>query len=733
MQRTPLPQDLASLVHHVELSKAGWRERAIRHLLLATISKHPNGVSADDAYTSANKSLPGPLAPEALARQLDSLTSKGSIIRLPNGNLKLAEQTRSDIEKQLASAAVRRSEVRKEFDTASAYLLPRIKIEWNDFLDSFLIPLVSELGAKTYQILTGKEPRIEDTTSYLEFLKRFPEDDRVLVCQAIATFIESPSPVVRQYVLGLLNTAFLVRALTLPAGAVQELLRRTRRRLQMRVFIDTNFLFSLLGLHVNPADDVVRALHELIDRMPSRVDVKLYMLPCTMDEARETIARYQDRLSSFYLTRPIAEAIRQGKLNLSGISATYVQEAYDGGQRVSAKDYFAPYLNDFIGVARSKGVEIFNVSLDELRMNQDVIDDVAQQMEWEQNRPQDRAKSYETLLHDMMLWHFARRQRPERIDSPLDAGAWVATIDYGLLRFDSFKRRANPQEPPVCLHPTVLLQILQFWAPNSESLEAALMTSLRPVPLRFDSEAEKVTVKIISTLSRFEEIDDLSVETVTNVVLSDAVRGRITRAESSEEELEAVRMGVVEENRLLEMRADRYLQDAKSLFKTVEERDTAIGTLEDKIEVTVGELEAAGAALGAEEARKDELEAQLAKAQRDLAAVTEEMRTAELLRRAYRSAIGWGLGVAGVGSGITIAIVTILRERITSVSAMASAIAIGVILAVALGTEKGHRVLRQTDLVGMSRVSECLSMCKKWCWGVLTALVIAGIVAGLFG
>ena len=51
------------------------------------------------------------------------------------------------------------------------------------------------------------------------------------------------------------------------------------------------------------------------------------------------------------------------------------------------------------------------------------------------------------------------------------------------------------------------------------------------------------------------------------------MRGRITRAESSEEELEAVRMGVVEENQLLEMRADKYLQDAKSLFKTVEERD----------------------------------------------------------------------------------------------------------------------------------------------------------------
>ena len=302
----------------------------------------------------------------------------------------------------------------------------------------------------------------------------------------------------------------------------------------MRVFVDTNFLFSLLGLHVNPADDVVRALHELIDNMPSRVDVKLYMLPCTMDEARETIARYEDRLSSFYLSRRIAEAIRQGRINLSGISATYVQEAYEGGQRISAKDYFAPYLKDFIGVARSKGVEIFNVSLDELRMSQEVIDDVADQLAWEQNRPQDRRKSYETLLHDMMLWHFARGQRPSRIDSPLDACAWVATIDYGLLRFDAFKHRRTPQEPAVCLHPTVLLQILQFWVPSSESLEAALMASLRPVPPRFDSAAEQVTVRIISSLSRFEEIDDLSLETITNVVLSDAVRGRIAKAKGAE-------------------------------------------------------------------------------------------------------------------------------------------------------------------------------------------------------
>ena len=733
MQRTPLPQDLAALVHHVELSRAGWRERAIRHLLLATISRHSHGLSPDDVCESANQALPGPLAPAEISRHLDSLKSKGSIIRLPNGHLKLSEHARLEIEKQLASAESRRATVRDEFDTAFSYLPPRIEISWDDFLESFLTPLVAELGAKTYHILTGQDPRIEDTTSYLEFLKRFPEDDRVLVYQTISRFVDSTSPAVRMYILRLLNTAFLVRALTLPAGAVQELLRRTRRRLQMRVFVDTNFLFSLLGLHVNPADDVVRALHELIESMPNRVDVKLYMLPCTMDEARETIARYQDRLSSFYLSRQIADAIRQGQINLSGISATYVQEAYDDGRRISARDYFAPYLKDFIGVARSKGVEIFNVSLDAWRMNQNVIDDVAEQMEWEQNRRHGRGKSYETLLHDMMLWHFARGQRPGRIDSPLDARAWVATVDYGLLRFDAFKRRGFPQEPAVCLHPTVLLQILQFWVPNSESLEAALMTSLRPVTSAFDSEAEKITVKIISSLSRFETIDDLSVETITNVVLSDAVRGRITRAKNAEEELAAVQTGVIEESRLMKMRAERYRKDASGLRDAVKQRDTKIARLEKEIEIAVEKRNIADTELRVEKASNSRLETQLCKVQDDFAALTGDVRTTKLLRQIYFSATAWGVGIAIVGSGVAVALLVALREIIVSVPERASAITIGIILAVAIGTEKTHRVLRRVEIAGASPVPGWLTKCKKWCWRVLTALVVAGLATGLFG
>ena len=218
MPHSSLPQDLASLVHHVELSKAGWRERALCHLLLASISKHLNGISPEDVYVATNANLPGPLPHTELQRHLDSLMSKDRIVKLAKGNVKLTEDTRCELEDQMTDAKARTSAAADHFLTTFGHLPPRMRIEWDDFLASFLIPLVSELGAKTYQTLTGEDAGIEDSTTYLDFLRRFPDDDRSTVCDAISQFVDPTSPAIRRYVLGLLNTAFLVRALTLPAG-----------------------------------------------------------------------------------------------------------------------------------------------------------------------------------------------------------------------------------------------------------------------------------------------------------------------------------------------------------------------------------------------------------------------------------------------------------------------------------------------------------------------------------
>ena len=731
----PLPHDLAALIHHVELSKAGWRERALRHLLLATVARHPAGVSPDEIHREASTGLPSPLVRAEVDSVLDSLKSQGRIVQLANGASKLSEETRDEFNDRMIEATNRQHQVEHHFRHACSNLPDRIDLTWTAFLDEFLVPLISELGAKTYNILTGQDTDLQHTNTYLRFLSQFSDTDHPAIFESISRFVDSGSDAVRKYVLGLLNTAFLIRVLALPAGALEALLRRTARTLRLRVFVDTNFMFSLLGLHVNPADDIVRALHDVIAQMPNRMNVKLYMLPCTMDEARQTIARYEEKLSLTHRSRRIVDAIRDGTTDLSGISLTYFREAYKGGQYITAKDYFAPYLTNFIDVARSKGIELFNASVDDLRMDQDVIDDLTDQLEREQNRPEGRRKSYETVLHDMMLWHFTKRLRPPRIDSPLDAEAWVVTIDYGLLGFDAFRIKRESSKIPVCIHPTVLLQVLQFWIPHNDVLDAALMNSLRPMPPRFDHRAEEITVRIIRSLSRFENVDDLPKDTVTDILLSEAVKSKIDKAKNDEEELDIVRVEIAAQNRLLSEKLDRYQQIVEKREQAVEESEQTIAALENDVLRLGTERESAQDMLKAESEARERLEARFNRMEKETRETQQRTAREAEIEKICRRGKKAGTSVFVVAAIVLISIGAMIIEMRDLQLAVATIVwgAVAVtVFAFGLGAWTTWWILGQHPATRDHALAKRAKDAMKWCWGGVGAGVLIGGIANLF-
>ncbi len=589
MHTRPLPQDLAALIHHVELSKAGWRDRALELLVLAALADREQGVSASTITNAVNSRIAAPLGTAQITRILDALESTDRIMRLGPDSFSLAAATRAEFEDLLEDAKARTTAVEADFDSKFGDLIQHTGVTWESFQTDLLVPLVSELGAKTYQILTGEQIEFAEASSYLGFLTKIPSSYQKAVADQIVQFLDPTSHTVRNYLLRLLNTAFLVQAVTLSEAAMTGLISRTQKRLKLRVFVDTNFLFSLIGLHENPERMTsVNALHDLIDKK-SRVDVKLYMLPCTMEEAKNAIQAYQDRLAGFHFHRGIRMALKSGTSRLSGITLRYIQDALNADRPMSSQQYFKPYLENFITVARSKGVELYNAPLDDLRTDQEVIDDVMGRMEFEKkNRAEERRKSYELLLHDMMLWHFTKRNRPFGVESPLDAESWVATIDFGLLGFDAYKSRQDPTGPSVCVHPTVLLQILQLWVPSSEQLDAALMDSLRPMlPHVFDPESERITIRILGALSRFENAEGLGERTVTNILLSDAVRARVAVTKDIEDDIETIRSALAEQNRVLESERTRLRRTSEGLEGEVHDRNQVIAELKD----TVGRLE----------------------------------------------------------------------------------------------------------------------------------------------
>lgn len=626
-----LSADLASLIHHVELSKAGWRDEAFKILLLSIMGRHGDSLSLDTLCTLVNQSVPASVSQSQVEGFLNMLISSRQLFKLPNGHFKLSEQAqaqcirRVNADKSLVEAVKRRFE-------ASFRSLEDDGFDWHKFHSKFLISLVSDLGARTYELVTGTDAEIQNVPAYQRFVSSLTTTHRPAFSNGLVNFFDPSSVETRQYMLRLLNNAFLTQAIALPDQAMEAVLDRTRRPLRVRIFVDTNFLFSLLGLHDNPADDVVRTLHDVVSQMSGRIDVKFYVLPFTVEEAQRTLAYYSDSLSHFRMSREVAKVIDSADSGVSGILLTYARKAYRDGKRISAKDYLAPYLSDFIRVARDRGIELFNADVRNLGTDEDVVQDVVEQMERQKQRPHKRQKSYESMCHDMKLWHFVRRRRPSWVDSPLDAEAWVATIDYGLLGFDKAKR--ENREPPVCIHPTSLLQVLQLWVPSSDRLVGALMESLRPMlPRTLDHEGERISIRIVNVLSRFED-NDLTEEAVSDILLNEALRERIGAATDATEDVKIVESAVVKTNKELSVRLkaiNEKIQEAQKEASTLEgerDREKARGReLESRVDTLTQKL-------GEEEGLRKDMQRQVQRLQETID--ENERKKKEAKRRSKR-------------------------------------------------------------------------------------------------
>jgi hypothetical protein len=124
-------------------------------------------------------------------------------------------------------------------------------------------------------------------------------------------------------------------------------------------------------------------------------------------------------------------------------------------------------------------VELFNEKLDDYSTRQDVVDDIHVVFKYEEKLPPAKRKSYPKVAHDMVLWHFVNDKRSAYIESPIDASDWILTVDFRLIGFDEHKQKRSGSKVPLCIHPTSLIQLLQFWVPRTKEFEEAMLGSLR--------------------------------------------------------------------------------------------------------------------------------------------------------------------------------------------------------------------------------------------------------------
>ncbi len=603
-----LPRELVSLVHNIELNRVGWWDKAIQSSISASMSIVGSPLSIGDIARNIKQLLGVEISQTSLRSNIEALHNSGIIIELEQNLFKMAECTLESLSKRQQEFDALNTRLEKRFTVCLADLGVHNGAElWQPFNTECLFPLICDEGARAYYFLTGSDRSWDKYDLVDSFVARYGPDNDLAIRKGIITFLDPNEPDIRQYILDNLRAAFVIKSANLDASEIALLTARMGTRPRLTVFVDTNFLFSVLGLHDNPLNESARYLIDLASKLTSNVEVKFYVLPITLKEMQNALASMQAITGDIRLTASMSTAVISQDLH--SLPGSYVEAARSASVPVYLRDYLDPYIKNPLPILRQWGLEIYNDSqIDAYGTKQSVVDDISQQLKREQEKYGPDAKTYEKLAHDMILWHYVNDKRPVTVGSPLEACYWVVTVDNRLVSFDSYKTRVKGSGLVACMTPSAMISMLQFWAPRTEELDQAVVSSLRPFFCRpRDNEVEKISVAILKTLSRYEDVSDLSEETIVNILTNDALRQRMESGCSDEVQSQLIRDALIQEHHrtteeLSRVRKElddsniaieQYRRNSADRDRALQDKDDQIRNLSEKLEVICDELASA--------------------------------------------------------------------------------------------------------------------------------------------
>lgn len=197
----PLTVELSALVHHVELTRSGWRDRALELMAVSTFFSRGRPQELDEVVSSLNQQVPAPLGRSQIKEVLKKATSRGTLLDLGDDRYKLAEEAQAELELNLSQSRENAERVADLFDGLMSDLDDKHRPSWDSFYCNFLTPLVSELGLRTYEVLSQEVQDVDKAAAYRNYLNRFDEEIRGAVADRLSRFLDPNNRAVRRFVL----------------------------------------------------------------------------------------------------------------------------------------------------------------------------------------------------------------------------------------------------------------------------------------------------------------------------------------------------------------------------------------------------------------------------------------------------------------------------------------------------------------------------------------------------
>lgn len=490
----------------------------------------------------------------ALSKMIDA----HSVLRNPDDNFSVPPQLRKDIQNAIDETHKLDADIRSTWEEEVARKYPIL--EFGRLWKALRIYLAGAFQRHGIQAVALLDPSVEISEEYSESLssilinvinKEFAVEARNAAQTAISEFMATTGnhPKRAKYISQLADGAFNYYSLTIDATTASDFQKNLT---PLALFFDTNFLFGILDITVNPQVAVSNELLIAINKY--NLPFKLYSHQKTVVELLSSINHYAEALGERNWSQPISRAAAYSR-HLSGVELRYHQRFADEG--IDVDSFFRPYRHADV-LLKNKSIIPYNPDVNRVVERSELINEYRDFLGKIR-----KEKYYEQIDHDMTVLDVVRQKRTDA-KSSLDAGALFITCDYTLYKFDWETSKAKGIRASTVL-PNIFWQILRPFIPSDVDFDKSFAETFAIPEFRiFGSQASLACSKMLNLLAGYK---DFSEETAKRLLSNDILIESLQHASSDKMLQDLVEAEIVRENALLaeerEILATRYEKEKK--------------------------------------------------------------------------------------------------------------------------------------------------------------------------
>jgi hypothetical protein len=503
--------------------------------------------------------------------------------------------------------------------------------------------------------------------------------------QALSDFIRNPTDAQKAYLAQNLNTAYFLTILSIdPDGA-----RLVRSLVEgQRVYLDTNFLYRLLGVqgprYVKPAEAILKTTQA--------AGYQVAITPWTLDEFRQSVRRARDFLERYPIPPgEYATVAAQATTDENFVSA-YWRQVRSG---VKAQDFF-DYYAEIETHVEQRGIDVIP---DGCKAIDAQVNEVTDQMSILAKASYGRYRHPALLEHDVKHRMLVKRLRGQGNRMFSNAGYWFLTHDTVLPRYDHHAAEAG--ELGFCVSAGAWFQIVEAFRPKTKDPEQSLADMLASPYIRHRRPLSQKTA--LEIVGRVDQYEDGTPELAGRVFVNTAVLEEIEATKDDEERRTKIDSAIIASAREAQDEAREARELAEQERKRADEAARLAQRRADAAEKRAaeaiaaaeagGRAELAGAEARAAEAAKNQqlraaqaIAAERERYDRELAQKDEALRIERTRARTARQRLLFFIALV-----LAVIAFLLFDLAIGLASTWAGVVAVSVLLALGLGISQWSR------------------------------------------